>query len=210
MELKIKNEDIVQLRQNDLNRGRNKSNSPVYPKTVPEAILGLQSFLSKEGLKDVVIVDELPVTGQEGTIYYDRTDHSYYTYNGEFSKIGKETADVVTDIDDVPKKPSRPGVNIPVPDNSYVLKANVFYNIEDWNRDADTENNAYMEFVLGLDGEEGIFAGRFTAWADDMTLTWPTGVDVIDADSVEIVEDHVYEFNVWLGKCIIKDVTGGE
>ena len=158
----------------------------------------------------VTIVDTLPETGKVGYIYYNKYDNSYYTYNGEFSKIGKENADVVTDIDDVLKKPSRPGVDIPVPDNSYVLEANVFYNIEDWNRDEDTENNAYMEFVLGLNGEEGIFAGRFTAWADNLNLTWPTSVDVVDADSLDIINGHTYEFNVWLGKCIIKDVTGGE
>lgn len=205
MELKIKNEDIVQLRQNDLNRGRNKSNAPVYPKTVPEAIIGLSSYLGKEGLKDVIVVSELPNTGEEGKIYYNQYDYNYYTYNGEFSKIGKETADVVTDIDDVPKKPSRPGVT--VPNNSYALKANVFYNIDNWNRDTDTENNAYMKFVLGLDGKEGIFAGRFTAWADDMNITWPAGVTTPDSVDTTIVNGHTYEFNVWQGVLILADVT---
>lgn len=154
-------------------------------------------------------VPSLPATGESGKIYYNTTDNNYYVWDSASSAyVNMVSPDikVVTSLSDVPRIPDGGQTAI----NSYVLQPNVFYNIEDWDRSLGS--STAMEF--SFDSIEGIFAGRFTAWADDMTLTWPTGVDIVDADSLEIISGHTYEFNVWLGKCIIKDVTstaeGGE
>lgn len=124
-----------------------------------------------------------------GTVITEHQDIS-----GKADKIAVET-----DLNHV----QRSDASIP---NSYLLNPDVFYNIANWNRDT----NQSIGMTFGFNRAAGAYAGRFTAWANNMNLTWPTGVDVVDADSLEITSGHTYEFNVWLGKCIIKDVTGGE
>lgn len=151
----------------------------------------------------IITVDTLPREGEVGKIYYNTTDDKYYIYDSathEYTDLSAATIEVIDDIDDVETVDLSPEVN------TYRLRPGVFYNIDDWNKGDESDTALVFVFERG----NGIFAGRFTAWADDMTLTWPTSVDVVDADSLEIVSDHTYEFNVWLGKCIIKDVTGGE
>lgn len=54
---------------------------------------------------------------------------------------------------------------------------------------------------------DGIYAGRFTAWADDMNITWPASVTTPDSVDTTIVNGHTYEFNVWQGVLILADVT---
>ena len=150
-------------------------------------------------------VPSLPATGEPGKIYYNTTDNNYYVWDSASSSyVDMVSPDikVVTSLSDVPRIYDEGQAAI----NSYVLQPNVFYNIENWDRSLGS--STAMEF--SFNSTEGIVAGRFTAWADDMNLTWPTGIDVVDADSLEIISGHTYEFNVWLGKCIIKDITGGE
>lgn len=87
---KIRKEQIVQLREHDLNRGHNRSQTPVYPITVPESIEGLAEYLSKAGIAGTTTVDELPASGEEGKIYYNTSNGKYYTWSGthsEFSQV---------------------------------------------------------------------------------------------------------------------------
>ena len=152
----------------------------------------------------VTVVDTLPDTGEEGKIYYNKYDHSYYTYNDEFEKIGKDSIDVIVDVDDVPRiSPSDPADR-----NSYLLTPNVFYNIGDWNRSHTPGEDAYMVFALNRN-YEGIYAGKFIAWADDLNISWPSTV-VIPDNVPDIINGHQYEFNIWQDVLILVDVTSTE
>ena len=62
-----------------------------------------------------------------------------------------------------------------------------------------------------------MYAGKFIASVDNMTISLPTGVYFTDEDkdSVSISANHTYEFNIMDGIVYIKDVTattteGGE
>lgn len=90
---KIRKEQIVQLREHDLNRGHNRSQTPVYPITVPESIEGLAEYLSKAGIAGTTTVDELPVTGEVGKIYYNTSDGKYYTYSTDDGFVSIVDAD---------------------------------------------------------------------------------------------------------------------
>ena len=154
---------------------------------------------------DIEIISNLDAqfTPQEGKIYYNQYDYSYYTYNGEFNKIGKETVDVITNIDDVPQQTPVEGTQAW---NSYVLSPNVFYNIANWDRiPSGSISNTSM--VFDFNPADGIYAGRFTAWADDMNITWPAGVIIPDSVDTTIVNGHTYEFNVWQDVLILTDIT---
>jgi hypothetical protein len=71
----------VQLRNYHVRRGKDKDNTPLYPITKAENIIGGAG---------VTQVTELPATGDEGKIYYNTTEKKYYTYTEEngWSELG--------------------------------------------------------------------------------------------------------------------------
>lgn len=151
------------------------------------------------------------ILGQEFKIYYspirDESEQSeldrYYILdpiNNKFIKLQTEP-NVVTDVNDVERITEGQQTV-----NNYVLQPDTFYNIDNW----DKSNGLSTTLQFNFNPTQGMIAGRFTAWADDMNLIWPIGTEVVDSDSLEITTGHTYEFNIWLDKCIIKDVTGGE
>lgn len=90
-------------------------------------------------------------------------------------------------------------------DNGYKLESDAFYNLGgDWDQTEGDEESLTLDF-----NKSAGCAGRFTAWADDLTLNMPEGVYIPDENSasLSIVEGHTYEFNVWIGSLIITDVT---
>lgn len=145
----------------------------------------------------VTKVDTLPEQGEEGKIYYNTTTGTYYiSDNGKWRTFNETT--VVTSLDDVEHEQ---GIA-----NSYILEPGVFYNISNWRTfedDSPINNRLYFNF----NPYDGIYAGRFTAWADDMNITWPAGVTTPDSVDTTIVNGHTYEFNVWQGVLILADVT---
>lgn len=98
---KIRKEQIVQLREHDLNRGHNRSQTPVYPITVPESIEGLAEYLSNAGIAGTTTVDELPASGEEGKIYYNTSDGKYYVYstNSGYDELGDTDIPIVNASD---------------------------------------------------------------------------------------------------------------
>ena len=155
-----------------------------------------------ESSESIISVSTLPREGETGKIYYNTTEDKYYVYDNathKYTDLSSATIEVIDDIDDVETVDLSPEVN------TYKLKPGVFYNIDDWNKGDESDTAMVFVFERG----NGIYAGRFTAWADDMNITWPTTVDNIDEENVEIVSGHTYEFNVWLGKCFVRDVIGG-
>lgn len=154
----------------------------------------------------VTKVDTLPEQGEEGKIYYNTTDNTYYVWDAEksaFTPLGVDETVVVTDIDDVEqaKEELIPGTQSVIA-NGYVLEPNVFYNIENWQKDMTFDGIAFKFDAT----DNNVYAGRFTAWADAMSIGLPAGVSLPD-ETVDIVEGHIYEFNIWQGVCIIQDVT---
>lgn len=150
----------------------------------------------------VTKVDTLPEQGEEGKIYYNTTTGTYYiSDNGKWRTFNETT--VVTNLDDVPRQPSVGGAQAW---NSYVLSPNVFYNIANWNR-VPAGGVPSTSMVFDFNPADGIYAGRFTAWADDMNITWPAGVTTPDSVDTTIVNGHTYEFNVWQGVLFLADVT---
>lgn len=77
----IRKEQIIQLKEHDLNRGHNRSQTPVYPVTTVEAILG------SDQLGGVTKVESLPEEGEVGKIYFDTTTSKYYVYNASTEKF---------------------------------------------------------------------------------------------------------------------------
>ena len=143
----------------------------------------------------VTKVDTLPEQGEEGKIYYNTTTGTYYiSDNGRWRTFNETT--VITSLDDVETPQT-----VPAMANTYILQPNMFYNISNWK----TTNVPSLSFQFDI--TEGVYAGRFTAWDDAMTVSWPVGIKIPDSLDVDIVANHTYEFNVWQGVCIIQDVT---
>jgi hypothetical protein len=156
--------------------------------------------------ESVVSVDELPESGDAGKIYYNTTDNTYNIWDAEksaFTHLGVDETVVITDIDDVEqaKEELIPGTQSVIA-NGYVLEPNVFYNIENWQKDLTFDGIAFKFDAT----DNNVYAGRFTAWADAMSIGLPAGVSLPD-ETVDIIEGHTYEFNIWQGVCIIQDVT---
>lgn len=70
-----------QLRNYHVRRGKDKDNTPLYPITKAENIIGGAG---------VTQVTELPAAGDEGKIYYNTTEKKYYIYTEEngWSELG--------------------------------------------------------------------------------------------------------------------------
>lgn len=202
----INKEQIVQLREHDLNRGHNKSQTPIYPKTVVEAVEGL------EDVSGVTVVEELPESPEPGKIYYNTTDGYYY---------------IVDDSGETPKCVAIGNQDIPVvslstpASNNYQLEANKYYLLGTINI-IDNPVPTLLEPTLSpkitlteftMDGIAKQYFGRFTAGADSLNISFGTDlvgnpVYVPDQDKeVEIVEGHTYEFNVLYNTVFIKDIT---
>ena len=157
----------------------------------------------------VTKVDTLPEQGEEGKIYYNTTTGTYYVWDTEkstFTPLGVDETVVITDIDDVEqaKEELIPGTQSVIA-NGYILEPNVFYNIENWQKDMTFDGIAFKFDAT----DNNVYAGRFTAWADDMTIGLPAGVSLPD-ETVSIAKEHTYEFNIWQGVLLLTDVTSTE
>lgn len=202
----IRKEQIVQLREHDMNRGHNKSKTPVYPVTVPEAILGFDS------LGGATIVETLPETGRAGIIYYNTEDSNYYVYteNG-FKEFGAQEGLPIV------RNPAVHKLNGEEQEYEYDLEPNKYY----WfGRIGGTISD---ESIIGPDGIPDIdapsltlhvdfdstiarsYVGRFTANADSPSITL-VGAHFAD-DIPDIETNHAYEFNILNSVCKITDIT---
>ena len=210
--MNVTKEQIVQLREHDLNRGHDKSNKPVYPRTVAAAIEGIEELGG-----GVTKVATLPNRGELGKIYYNTTDNKYYVFGSDgWEPAGKDAPiPVVTDPNEVEHRfnqvPDSVNNNAGTVEYLYDLQPNVFYNIEDW---LEVDNLPTVEWEVVNIGfyfvfdpnTDGAVAGRFKAWEDGINFHWPAGVKVANSEDVEIVNGHTYEFNVYKGVAIIMDL----
>lgn len=206
MNKSIRKEQIVQLREHDMNRGHNKSKTPVYPVTVPEAILGFDS------LGGATIVETLPETGQAGIIYYNTEDSNYYVYteNG-FKEFGAQEGLPIV------RNPAVHKLNGEEQEYEYDLEPNKYYVF------GRIGGTAPQETLVGPDGVAVIdapsltfhvsedsyivksYVGRFIANADSPSITL-VGAHFAD-DIPDIESGHTYEFNILYGICLITDIT---
>lgn len=165
-------------------------------------------------LGSIINVDaELPNAGEPGIIYCLKRsnkdkdhplEYTYHIWNGD-DFVELSTNKVIRELNDNMKvRGSSPGPNAPaqILTNTYQLHANYFYNIANWDMSEGTDTSMTFRFI-----SEGIYAGRFTAWANDMTITWPTGVIIPDSVDTTIINGHTYEFNVWQDVLILTDIT---
>ena len=154
----------------------------------------------------VIIVNTLPDTGEEGKIYYNTTTGTYYiSDNGKWRTFNETT--VVTSLDDVETWGHQGVLSF----NEYILEPNIFYNISNWDNSGTPQT--YPGIRLHVTNLNGLYAGRFTAWKDNMSLwfTSDNNEELIVPDNIpDIVNGHTYEFNVWQGVLILVDVTSTE
>lgn len=154
----------------------------------------------------VTVVNTLPDTGEEGKIYYNTTTGTYYiSDNGKWRTFNETT--VVTSLDDVETWGHQGVPSF----NEYILEPNVFYNISNWDNSGTPQT--YPGIRLHVTNLNGLYAGRFTAWRDNMSLwfTSDNNEELIVPDNIpDIVNGHTYEFNVWQGVLILVDVTSTE
>lgn len=208
MDKLIRKEQIVQLREHDMNRGHNKSKTPVYPVTVPEAILGFDS------LGGATKVETLPETGQAGIIYYNTEDSKYYVYTKEgFTLFGMQAG---LPILFNPNPRSGDGVT---PNSDFDIEPNIYYYFGLVGGNTPSveligPSGTVLSFCPSLNlffNAEGDIAksyvGRFTANVDNPNITlhgvhFPSEVPDIEAG-------HTYEFNVLYDTCLITDITVG-
>ena len=93
--------EVIQLRNHHLKQGKNNDKTPIYPVTKPEAILGLDKYLSKAGT-GVVPFDSMPEEVVPGTIYYNTVEDKYYTSDASgalkpIESSGKDAYDIAVD-----------------------------------------------------------------------------------------------------------------
>lgn len=163
----------------------------------------------------VTQVSSLPQVGKEGSIYYNITDKQYYTYTSENGWQSTGNADVVSNPNDIAHailvSDDSTVANAKKVDYVYTLKPGVFYNVDDWltvddrpTVDADVVN---ITLAFAFDANtDSVFAGRFTAWEDNINLMWPAGVVIANQDDIDIVNGHTYEFNAYQGVAILMDL----
>lgn len=188
----IKKEQIVQLREHDLNRGHNKSQTPVYPKTIAAAVEGLEDI--GRGITEVT---ELPETGEEGKIYYNTTDKNYYTYNSneaKFTMLGNSDIPIVVlDIDK---------------NDRYEIESNIYYILQGFATGINSPVIRLTDFSYNV-GKQ--YFGRFTAQIDNQPFEFEVDrgtVYIPDEDAeIEILANHTYEFNILLDIILLKDIT---
>lgn len=137
----------------------------------------------------IALVGDIPTRTSDLT-----NDSGFITSHQDISGKADKTV-IITDIGEVPA--------VSGTTNSATLTANTFYNIASWDRSSGSDTS----YTFAFDPTLGIYAGRFTAWADDMNITWPAGVTTPDSVDTTIVNGHTYEFNVWQGVLILADVT---
>lgn len=153
--------------------------------------------------QDVIITDELPERGMEGRLYYNPDNSTYSTFNtvsGEWEIIATKNK-VISNINDV-----EPLVRYGTGNNvvGYILEPNTFYNImTNWEMSGCTINDCTLFFDTS---DENVYAGRFTITEDSPNIIWPTGTIYPDSNP-ELENGHTYEFNVYLGVCLITDIT---
>jgi hypothetical protein len=95
----MENDNIIQLRNHHLQKGRKNDRTPIYPITDSKAVRykdpnnpDIKTIY--DAIKEsngVTRVEGLPESGQSGKIYYNTNDSSYYTYdeaNGKFIPLG--------------------------------------------------------------------------------------------------------------------------
>ena len=81
---------------------------------------------------------------------------------------------------------------------SQALQPNTFYKF--------TGSLTSLTLTLTAGNGLAVYAGKFTAGADDMTITLPSTVK-LPIDTVAIKSNNVYEFNIADNICLLKDVT---
>lgn len=207
MSKEINREQIVQFREHDMNRGHNKSQTPVYPITVPQAVLNLAEYLEELGIggNGVEVVNTLPNSGEEGKIYYSTNDGKYYIYsNDTFQTLALG----VMPFTDTPA--TRESI---LAGDHFVIKENTYTVLGEVGSDTSTGNLLELYFPFTPASSQSFrrnyvsqYIGRFTALGDNMTILLPTGVHIPD-EHVDIAAGHTYEFNILYDTCLITDIT---
>lgn len=200
-------DQIIQLRNHHLKQGRNNDRKPIYPITKAECIIGDVGG----GVEKVNI---LPEKGEEGKIYYNTTDGTYYVYNNDkFEPIAKQgmakgtpeiTGHYAISGSDLT------GVNLK-------LQPNTYYNLSDaiWftDQDLETPDVGSLTFTFeGLDGTDDTtnsYVFRMIIGVNSPNLKF-NGVLIPDVtkevlDNLE--QGHKYEFNVFDRYMLVTDVT---
>lgn len=145
------------------------------------------------------------VNQESGKLYYNLEDNKYYIWDSvdqEFKEFGAGSIEVITDIDDVPQHDPQHSVD----PNTYVLSPNKFYDITDWNR-GDDPMGTYLSMDFYLEEGEGIYAGRFTSWEDNLMIIWPNDVTIPDTVDTTILANHRYEFSIYRNVLFLVDIT---
>lgn len=151
------------------------------------------------------------------TLYVDVLAHQIYRWQDTFVPVLNlatvATSGSYNDLTDKPTIPSLNNyytksetdnlVNIPIIDVtqtgsvSQTLAPNTFYRF-----------STVSALTLALTAGTGlsIYSGKFTASADNITITFPSTIK-FPKDTVSIVSGCTYEFNIADGICILKDIT---
>lgn len=200
-----KKEQIIQLRNYNILRGKDKSSTPIYPVTLAECVLGLDA---NEG--GVINVDSLPEPSKakEGAIYYNIETGTHYLFDGaNFTEINTSVMPVVRKTGT--STALQYGVSIQPNCYNIITIPEDIIHTQDPNA---TDRPFVFNFIDVPDATmAGQYVGRFTALADNQAIslyTSTTGVSLHWPDDViEIVEGHTYEFNLLYDTCLLTDIT---
>ena len=188
-----------QLRNYHVRRGKDKDNTPLYPITKAENIIG--------DVGGVTQVTELPTTGEEGKIYYDTTEKKYYTYTSEdgFSEIGTTAmphGEAPENISELPSASAK-----------YVLKPNTYYDFDEFYTTDTTV--APLHVIIKFDDINNntvanSYVFRMTVPTTGVMNMTILGVIITDS-AKEILDNlengHRYEFNIFDKVMLVTDVT---
>lgn len=199
MDKLIRKEQIVQLREHDMNRGHNKSKTPVYPVTVPEAILG--------GVGRATVVETLPEEGQEGTIYYSNEDNQYYKYTEEGFKVFGTQSSLPIVTPEV-KTITMPGLQ---PDQTmsvqvHEIQSDCYNVIVEPDNPANIMTLYFGSYDPATTTVAKSFVGRFTAKDNNQAIGLHNGIH-FPSEVPDIEAGHTYEFNVLYDTILITDIT---
>lgn len=226
-----KNIQIVQLREHDLNRGHNKSRTPIYPNTIPEAIIGLSEYIGNNGASVLKYADAETFLAEVASHEQSGENNPYTSYYGAFIYIEDEgkfyTFDDSSEESLIPVTPEEKDMELV----NYTTKTNDTNGGGILNSAIAIDPNKYYLFgtrtVLSIYVTRYMepnvcfsYTGRFTVDPNisgdfiftiyiSKQLAIPAGYHgiTITDNSAELEADHTYEFNILYDSCTIVDIT---
>ena len=199
----LQHRNIFGKRVNVFEAYTNKDHPDV--KNVAQALDKL--FEGGNGVNKVTVLPDIS-EAEEGGIYYDTTNSTYYLVgNSGYIPITDPRLKIIDDVTD--SRHYGEGVSGPTLEvGGYDLLPNTYYVFGALPLDGNNISYLSLHFLNIVEGMYNQYLGRFSVSnsSTDVNITLNDGVHFPD-DIIDLEAGHTYEFNVLGDTCLITDIT---